>query len=218
MPAWMEPVARNMAVGLETTLLISVATAAAATLLGVILGSLMTLRLRLITVPIRAYVEVWRGLPIIVTLFFIFFMLPAVGINLAAFYAALIGLTLWTSANCAEITRGAVKSIPHGQHMAALALGLSWAQSMRWVVLPQAYRRMLPPLVSLLTNLVQSTALVYIIGILELTRSANVQRERLAILGDSHSLEIYGAVMVVYFLICLPLTRASAHLERRLVV
>jgi len=207
-----------MAVGLETTLLISVATAAAATLLGVILGSLMTLRLRLITVPIRAYVEVWRGLPIIVTLFFIFFMLPAVGINLPAFYAALIGLTLWTSANCAEITRGAVKSIPHGQHMAALALGLSWAQSMRWVVLPQAYRRMLPPLVSLLTNLVQSTALVYIIGILELTRSANVQRERLAILGDSHSLEIYGAVMVVYFLICLPLTRASAHLERRLVV
>jgi len=207
-----------MAIGLETTLLISVATAAAATLLGVILGSLMTLRLRLITVPIRAYVEVWRGLPIIVTLFFIFFMLPAVGINLPAFYAALIGLTLWTSANCAEITRGAVKSIPHGQHMAALALGLSWAQSMRWVVLPQAYRRMLPPLVSLLTNLVQSTALVYIIGILELTRSANVQRERLAILGDSHSLEIYGAVMVVYFLICLPLTRASAHLERRLVV
>lgn len=218
MPVWVPPVARYMAVGLETTLLISVVTAAAATLLGVILGSLMTLRARLITVPIRAYVELWRGLPIIVTLFFIFFMLPAVGISLPAFYAALIGLTLWTSANCAEITRGAVKSIPHGQHMAATALGLSWAQSMRYVVLPQAYRRMLPPLVSLLANLVQSSALAYIIGVLELTESARRQRERLAILGDSHSLEIYGAVMVIYFLICLPLTRASAHLERRLVV
>jgi len=215
-PGWALPVARNMAGGLEATMLLSVVTAIAAMLAGVVLGSLATVRSPLVTVPIRAYVELWRGLPIIVTLFFIFFMLPAVGIRLEAFYAALIGLTLWTSANCAEIVRGAVRSIPRGQHLAAAALGLTWVGTMRHVILPQAVLRMLPPLVSLLANLVQSTALAAIIGVLELTQSAQRQIARLTILGDSHALEILGAVMLVYFLLCLPLTRVSARLERGL--
>jgi His/Glu/Gln/Arg/opine family amino acid ABC transporter permease subunit len=215
-PPWVLPVARNMAEGLETTLLLAIVTALAATLLGVVLGSLATLRSPLVTVPVRAYVELWRGLPIIVTLFFVFFMLPAIGIRLEAFTAALIGLTLWTSANCAEIVRGAVRSIPRGQHLAATALGLSWVSTMRCVILPQVARRMLPPLVSLLANLVQSTALAAIVGVLELTQSAQRQIARLTILGSSHAVEILGAVMVVYFLVCLPLTRASAALERRL--
>jgi polar amino acid transport system permease protein len=217
-PAWVLPLVRNMAGGLEATLLLSVVTAVAAMLIGVVMGSLATVRSPLVTVPIRAYVELWRGLPIIVTLFFIFFMLPAIGLRLEAFHAALIGLTLWTSANCAEIVRGAVRSIPRGQHLAAAALGLTWVSTMRYVILPQAVRRMLPPLVSLLANLVQSTALAAVIGVLELTQSAERQIARLTIQGDSHALEVLGAVMLVYFLVCLPLTRASAALERRLTV
>lgn len=218
MPAWVLPVARNMAGGLETTLLLAVLAAVASLLAGLALGSLATLPSRLLTVPIRAHVELWRGLPIIVTLFFVFFMLPAIGIRLEAFVAALIGLTLWTSANCAEIVRGAVRSIPRGQQLAAAALGLTWVAAMRYVILPQAVRRMLPPLVSLLANLIQSTALAAVIGVLELTQSAQRQISRLTILGDSHALEILGAVMLVYFLVCLPLTRAAAALERRLIV
>jgi polar amino acid transport system permease protein len=217
-PAWVLPVARNMAGGLETTLLLAVLAAVASLLAGLALGSLATLPSRLLTVPIRAHVELWRGLPIIVTLFFVFFMLPAIGIRLEAFVAALIGLTLWTSANCAEIVRGAVRSIPRGQQLAAAALGLTWVAAMRYVILPQAVRRMLPPLVSLLANLIQSTALAAVIGVLELTQSAQRQISRLTILGDSHALEILGAVMLVYFLVCLPLTRAAAALERRLIV
>ena len=218
MPGWVLPVARYMAGGLELTLLISFVSALTSTLLGILLGSLATLRTPLVTVPIRAYVELWRGLPIILTLFFIFFLLPAVGVRLESLYAAMIGLTLWGSANCAEIVRGAVNSIPGAQHQAATALGLSWAQRMVYVILPQAYRRMLPPLVSLLANLVQSSALCALIGVLELTQRAQQQIARLTILGNSHALEILGAVMVIYFVACLPLTRMSARLERRLVV
>jgi His/Glu/Gln/Arg/opine family amino acid ABC transporter permease subunit len=218
MPAWVPAVARNLAVGLELTLLMSLVTAAASTVLGLVLGSASTLRSRAVTVPIRAYVELWRGLPIILTLFFIFFTLPAVGLRLEALYAALIGLTLWTSANCAEIVRGAVRSIPQEQHLAAAALGLSRPLAMVHVIMPQAVRRMLPPYVSLLANLVQSTALAAIVGVLELTQSAERQVARLTLLGSPHAPEILGAVMVLYFLICLPLTRASVYAERQLIV
>ncbi|TMC13415.1 MAG: amino acid ABC transporter permease [Chloroflexi bacterium] len=216
MPDWVPPVAAAMAGGLATTVLLSGLAGAAAILLGVVLGSLATLRSPAVTVPIRAYVEVWRGLPIIVTLFLVFFVLPAVGVRLDAFPAALIGLTLWASANCTEIVRGAVRSVAHGQRLAATALGMGWAAAMLHVVLPQAARRMLPPLVSLLANLVQSSALAAVIGVLDLTASAERQIARLTVLGDSHALQILSAVMVVYFLVCLPLTRTSAVLERRL--
>jgi polar amino acid transport system permease protein len=202
--------------GLELTLVISLTTAIAATAIGVVLGSLACLRSPAIRLPIGAYVELWRGLPVILTLFFVFFMLPAVGVRLDAVYAALIGLTLWASANSTEIVRGAVRSIPAEQAQAASALGLGWVQAMRCVILPQAQRRMLPPLVSLMSNLVQTSALAAAIGVAELTQTAERQRERLTLLGDSHSLEIFGTVMVLYFVICLPMTRASARLERRL--
>jgi His/Glu/Gln/Arg/opine family amino acid ABC transporter permease subunit len=216
MPEWAPAVARQMLGGLELTLVISLTTAIAATAIGVVLGSLACLRSPAITLPIGAYVELWRGLPVILTLFFVFFMLPAVGVRLDAVYAALIGLTLWASANSTEIVRGAVRSIPAGQAQAASALGLGWVQAMRCVILPQAQRRMLPPLVSLMSNLVQTSALAAAIGVAELTQTAERQRERLTLLGDSHSLEIFGTVMVLYFVICLPMTRASARLERRL--
>ena len=218
MPPWVEPVGRQMAGGLVTTIELSLLAGLFGCLVGVILGTLETLPARLVTVPIRAYVELWRGLPIILTLFLIFFGLPALGVRLPAFAAAVIGLALWASANIAEIVRGAVNSIPRGQREAARALGMSWAQAMVYVILPQAARRMLPPLVSLLVNLVQSSALAAILGVLDLLLAGRLQIERLTLLGNSHAVEILGAVMVVYFLICFPLTRVSAHLERRLSV
>jgi polar amino acid transport system permease protein len=96
---------------------------------------------------VRAYVEVWRGLPIIITLFFIFFVLPLIGLEVDTFVAAAVGLTLWGSANVAEVVRGAVQSVPRGQSEAAAALGFPWPRRMRFVILPQATRRALPPLV-----------------------------------------------------------------------
>lgn len=219
MPRWAGPVASYMASGLVTTVELAAITVISSVLLGIALGSLITLPLRPVRLLVRAYIELWRGLPIILTLFFIFFTMPAIGFRLTAFTAALIGLTLWGSANMAEAVRGAVQSIPAGQRDAAWALGFTWLQAMLWVILPQATRRLLPPLLGLITNLIQASSLGAVIGIREVLESAQRMIERLTFnTGNSHGIEILGSVLVVFFVISFPLTRLSQLLERRLVV
>jgi polar amino acid transport system permease protein len=118
----------------------------------------------------------------------------------------------------AEATRGAVQSIPREQHEAASALGFGWVGRHAYVVLPQATRRLLPPLVSLLVNVIQNTTIAQIIGVSEVLQTGNNSVERLEFsTGNSHAFEIFGAVLVIFFLISFPLTRLAAYLERRLV-
>ena len=221
MPDWVEPVARYMfETGLPGTLRIAAAALVGSALIGVLLGTLLTLDSRLVRAPIRLYIEVWRGLPILVTIFIIFFALPSIGpaFQFDAFTAASIGLTLWGSAQVAEATRGAVDSIPHEQHEAAVALGFGWVGRHRFVILPQALRRLLPPFVSLLVNIIQNTTIAQVIGAAELLETGERSAERLTFTTlDSHALEIYGAVAVVFFLISFPLTRLAAYLEKRLI-
>ena len=221
MPDWVQPVARYMfETGLPGTLRIAAGALVGSTVIGVVLGTLLTLDFRLVRTPIRLYIEFWRGLPILVTIFIIFFALPAISPRLEfdAFTAAIIGLTLWGSAQVAEATRGAVGSIPNEQHEAAAALGFGWFGRHRFVILPQAARRLLPPLVSLLVNIIQNTTIAQVIGAAELLETGERSAERLTFTTlESHALEIYGAVAVVFFLISFPLTRLAAHLEKRLI-
>lgn len=225
LPDWVEPVARYMfQEGLKGTLRIAVISVVASTLIGVSLGTLLTIRFWPTRALIRGYIEIWRGLPLIVTMFIIFFAFPAIGSQLEfdPFTAGTIGLTLWGSAQVAEATRGAVQSIPREQHEAASALGFGWLGRHVYVILPQALRRLIPPLVSLLVGIVLNSTLVQVIGGNELLESAERSVERLAApppsgIFEIHALEIYGAVMVVFFLICFPLTRLAAFLERRLI-
>ena len=225
LPDWVEPVARYMLEeGLTGTLKIAAISLVGSTLIGVTLGTLLTIRFLPLRALIRLYIEVWRGLPILVTIFVIFFALPAVSLQLRfdALTAAAIGLILWGSAQVAEATRGAVQSIPREQHEAASALGFGWVGRHAFVIMPQALRRLLPPLVSLLVNIIQNTTIAQVIGATELLESGERQVERLTApppigLGEIHAFEIYAAVMVVFFLISFPLTRLAAYLERRLV-
>jgi polar amino acid transport system permease protein len=225
LPDWVGPVARYMLEeGLVGTLKIAAIALAGSVLIGVTLGTLLTIKLLPLRGAIRLYIEVWRGLPILVTIFIIFFALPSVSLRLEfdALTAAGIGLVLWGSAQVAEATRGAVQSIPREQHEAASALGFGWVGRHAFVIMPQALRRLLPPLVSLLVNIIQNTTIAQVIGANELLASGQRQNERLLApppIGDGqiHSFEIFGAVMVVFFLISFPLTRLAAYLERRLV-
>jgi polar amino acid transport system permease protein len=217
MPAWAGPVARYMAEGLVATLALAAVSIAVSVLLGTVLGALLVLPGRAVRLAARCYVEIWRGLPIIVTLFFIFFVLPVIGLRFDPFVAAAIGLCLWGSANVAEVVRGAVQSVPHGQADAAAALGFPWAGRMRHVVFPQAARRALAPLVGLVVNLTQQTSLAGVIGVLDLLQASQRSIERLTLSsGATHAVPILGAVLVVYFVICLPLTSVSRRLERSL--
>jgi polar amino acid transport system permease protein len=226
LPDWVEPVARYMLEeGLRGTLQVAAVSLLGSAVIGIFLGTLLTIRFRPTRWLIRLYIEVWRGLPILVTIFIIFFALPAVSMQLQfdALTAAAIGLILWGSAQVAEATRGAVQSIPREQHEAAAALGFGWVGRHTFVVLPQALRRLLPPLVGLLVNIIQNTTIAQVIGATELLEAGERSVERLTSPppigpGEVHAFEIYGAVMVVFFLISFPLTRLAAYLERRLAV
>jgi polar amino acid transport system permease protein len=208
---------------LVNTLKIASIALVGSTLVGITLGTLLTIRFLPTRALIRLYIEIWRGLPILVTIFIMFFALPAVSLSLRfdALTAGTIALILWGSAQVAETTRGAVQSIPREQHEAASALGFGWVGRHAFVIMPQALRRLLPPLVGLLVNIIQNTTIVQVIGAAELLESAKRQVERLtapppAGVGEIHSFEIYGAVMVIFFCISFPLTRLAAYLERRL--
>ena len=226
MPDWVEPVARYMLdVGLRNTLRIAAISVVLATGIGVVLGTLITIRFWLSRALIRGYIEVWRGLPIIVTLFIVHFGLPALSPRLEfdVFTSGIITLTLWGSAQIAEATRGAVQSIPREQHEASSALGFGWVGRHRYVIFPQALRRLIPPLVGLVVGIILNTTLIQVIGGSELLETAEQSIERLGSpppvgLLDPHAFEILGAVAVVFFLICFPLTRLAAYLEKKLVV
>ncbi len=216
---WVRPVAEYMVLGLERTVILAGLTVLAGSILGTVIGISSLIRHPLVRIPVRVYIEVWRGLPSLLTLFFAFFGLPKLGIDVPTFLAAVIGLTLWSSANIAEIVRGAVQSIPVQQHEAAAALGFNPARAMLFVVLPQALRRLLPPLVGQLTVVIQSTTLASIVGVLEVLESANRSIGRLTTLeGDPHSIPILAAVMGAFFVICFPISRLASWLQRRLVV
>jgi polar amino acid transport system permease protein len=226
LPEWVEPVARYIVYeGLPGTLRVSVAAVLGSALIGIVFGTLMTIRFLPLQALIRLYVEVFRGLPILVTVFIVYFGLPSVSPRLqfeSPLTAASIALVLWGSAQVAETTRGAVQSIPREQHEAASALGFGWVRRHSSVIMPQALRRLLPPFVSLLVNIIQNSTLAQVIGGLELLEAAERQNERLTAippigLGEIHAAEIFGAVAILFFLISFPLTRLAAMLEKRLV-
>jgi polar amino acid transport system permease protein len=223
LPDWFRPVAEYMLrEGLPETLRLAAISVTASLVVGVLLGTLITLRFRPTQWLIRFYIEVWRGLPILVTVLFIYW-LPAyhvgsVEIQLNAYMSAAVALSLWGSAQVAEATRGAVQSIPKEQHEAAAALGFGWVGREAYVVFPQALRRLLPPMVGLLVNIIQNTTIAFVIGVNEFLQSGNRQFENLTTqTGDGHPIAIFGFVLVVFFLISFPLTRLAAYLEKRLV-
>src|SRR5215207_6980114 len=236
LPHWAEPVADYILhTGVKNTLIIAGTSVFLSLVVGVLLGTLLTIKFLPIRAAIRSYIEIWRGLPIIVTIFILFFGLPTLAdelhieaLRLSEIKAAILGLSLWESAQIAEATRGAVQSIPREQHEASAALGFGWVGRHVNVILPQALRRLLPPLVSLSVNVIQNSTLGSIIGVPEVLETAQRSTNRLAVPtvdpttlsiegGDSHALEIYLFVFAIFFVISFPLTRLAAYLERRLV-
>jgi His/Glu/Gln/Arg/opine family amino acid ABC transporter permease subunit len=227
-PVWWDPVQHQILyTGLKETARMAGLSVLGAATIGLVLGTLLTIRFWPTRALIRAYIEIWRGLPIIVTIFLIYFAFPRLDETiphlpniepLAAFQAATVGLILWGSAQVAEATRGAVQSIPLDQHEAASALGFGWVGRHAFVIVPQAVRRLLPPMIGLLVNVIQNTTIAGLIGVGEVLETANRSTERLLFAtGSSHALAIYAFVMVVFFAISFPLTRLAAFLERHLV-
>lgn len=158
------------------------------------------------------YIDTMRAIPVLVVLVWVYFALPiATGINLPPFWSALFSLSLHLAAYVAEVMRAGIQSVRPGQVRAGLALGMSQAQVLRKIVLPQAFVRMLPSFGSLLSLAVKDTAIATVIAVPELMRRAE------AIAGQKYApVEAYTTVMILYFIIIFPLTRGVDMLYRRI--
>jgi len=218
--SWVVPTLHLVARGVVGTIEIAVASVFVSLALGTLLGALLCLPRSPTGAALRwtlqGYLQLFRGLPVLVTLFIVFFVSPSLGIRLGSVPAAIAGLSLWGSANIMEVVRGAVRSIPTAQSEAASALGFGWGDVMRWVVLPQALKRALPPAVNLVVDLIQATTLAFLIGVVDvLQRSREATAFYQLSSGSGHATPIFAGVLLFFFLLCFPLTLLAGRMERR---
>jgi His/Glu/Gln/Arg/opine family amino acid ABC transporter permease subunit len=180
--------------------------------IAVVVGLCRASRSRWLWMPAAAYIEVIRDSPLLMQLYVIFFALPILlKIEVPVFWAGVAALVVNGSAFMAEIVRAGVQSIGRDQGDAARALGMSYLQLMRWIVLPQAVRVMIPPGVGLAIGLVKDSSIVSVLSYVELTRAGQILMEKTFL-----SFQVFGIVAALYFAICYPLSRLARYSERRL--
>lgn len=199
--------------GLWMTVAVSALGLIFSTILGFMLGIMRASNKKLLTWPIGAYVFVIRGTPFVVQIFIIFFILPEWGIQLDAFPAAVLALSILGTAFICEIVAGGIRAVDKGQWEAGTAAGLSIIQQLRFVVVPQAMQTILPPLVGQYVLLIKDSSVVSVIGVVELTRVGWMTVVRIP-----EGLIVFSLVGILYFVISYPLIRVSNSLERRMAV
>ncbi|WP_354685101.1 amino acid ABC transporter permease [Cupriavidus necator] len=156
------------------------------------------------------YIELFQGTPLLMQLFLAFFGLALFGIEVPAWLAAGLALTLWSAAFLAEIWRGCVEAIPRGQWESSGSLAMSYIQQMRYVILPQALRIAVAPTVGFGVQVVKGTALASIIGFTELSKAGTM-----IVNASFQPFTVYAAVALIYFALCWPLSQYSKSLERK---
>ena len=199
--------------GLALTVWLAVAAGALAAAGGLGLGLLCVSRRAWVRRPVSAVVNVLRGLPLLMVIFWAYFLLPRVlGRPVPEAWTVIAALAVFTSAYVARIVVAGIEGVPRQQTEAALSAGLSPRQVMRFVILPQALRNMLPSFVNQFVSLIKDTSLAFIVGVSELTHVATQVNNRTM----AYPAEIFLFIAVVYFLLCSVLTAFSRRLERRL--
>jgi glutamate transport system permease protein len=206
------PVQRLIVRGLLATLRAALVAMALAMLVGAVLAIGRLSRRAWVARPAGAWVELFRGLPLLLLILFLFLGLPAVGVTISVFWALVAGLTLYNSAVIGEIFRAGILSLPKGQTEAAYAIGLRRGQTLQLILIPQAVRRMLPALISQLVTLLKDTSLGFVIGYAELLRNG---RSAVEFLGGRYSIPIYTAIAVVYIAVNASLSFLARWLDRR---
>ncbi len=181
---------------------------------GLFLGMMRMSQYKAISQPALWYVEIFRNTPALVQLMWVYYALPILtGLELNAVLSCTAALSLNISAYLAEIFRGGIQSIERGQVEAARSLGLSFAQTMRKVVLPQAVRRMIPPFVNETVSLIKYSSLVSILGVADLTYQAQVLSTT-----TFRPMEVFSFIALVYLVICTSLSYSAQRIEKRLSV
>lgn len=197
--------------GTAVTIRLTLLSMAVALVIGLLVALARVSRHAVPRLPATLYVEFMRGTPLLLQLFYIYYVLPFFGIRMEAFTAGVLGLSLNYAAYLSEVYRSGILAIPVGQREAALSLGMSPALVMRRIILPQAFRIVVPPIGNYFIALFKDSALAAVITIPELLRRGNL----LAASTFKH-FEIYTMVALIYLLISYPASLGVTYLERRL--
>ncbi len=199
-------VGRGLLVTLESSALVIVI----ATLAGLIGGIGLLYGPLPIRLLLRIYVDTIRGIPLLVLIFAIFYGLPALGSQISSFAAAILAISVFGTAHVSEVVRGAVDSIPEGQTEAAKAIGLTFFKRLRYVILPQALARLIPPWTNTAVELVKSSSLLALVSIVDLLYSTDQIAAR-----TRQPLLFYGVAALLYFIINYSISSAGARVEKK---
>lgn len=198
-------------VGAGVTIKITALSVALGVVIGLFVGIARISRIKILRVLAAIYVDFFRGTPLLVQIFLVYFALPVItGQRVDPFVAAIGSCGINSGAYVAEIFRAGIQSIDKGQMEAGRSLGMNWVQTMRYIIVPQAFKRVIPPLGNEFIALLKDSSLVSVIGFEELTR-----RGQLIIAKTYGSLEIWISVAVIYLAMTLTISRFVAYLERR---
>ncbi len=202
--------------GLGVTLELSLVSVALSVALGLLAGVLMTLKNPVIRAAMRLWLETVRIVPQLVLLFLVYFgMAKAFNLQLSGEAAAVIVFTFWGAGEMGDLVRGAITSIPVHQRESSAALGLTRGQTWRYVLLPQAARRLIPQAINLATRMIKTTSLVMLIGVVEVLKVGSQIIDAARYDAPQGAVWVYGAVFFLYFFACWPISLAAGWLEKR---
>ncbi|WP_372527765.1 amino acid ABC transporter permease [Piscinibacter sp.] len=202
---------RNLLLAARWTVLLSLIAFIGGGAVGLALLVARIAKLRAAEPLVAGYVQLFQGTPLLMQLFLAYFGLALFGLNVSAWVAAALALTLYSSAFLTEIWRGCVNSVHKGQWEASQALALSLGEQLRHVIGPQALRVAVPPTVGFLVQVIKGTALASVIGFIELTKAGTMITN-----ATFRPFTVYACVALVYFVLCYPISAWSRTLERRL--
>jgi glutamate/aspartate transport system permease protein len=208
--------------GMAFTLLLTALAAAGGIIVGTLLALMRLSGYSLLSIPTAGYVNLMRSVPFVLMIFWFYFLVPYIGqwvthaaqpLQVGAFASCLVTFTLFEAAYFSEIMRAGIQSIPRGQVAAAQALGMTYAKSMTYVVLPQAFRNMVPVLLTQTIILFQDTSLVYVISVTDFLGAASKIAQR-----DGRLVEMYLFAACVYFVISIAASHAVQRVQRRIAI
>lgn len=202
--------------GLWITIRISLVSVLLSMVFGVILGMIMLIKNTAVYWITKIYLEFVRIMPQLVLLFLVYFgSAKHLGWNLGGEAAAIIVFTMWGTAEMGDLVRAALSSIPGHQRDSGKALGLTGGQIYRYILLPQAGKRLLPQAMNLVTRMIKTTSLVVLIGVVEVVKVGQQIIEAARLTTPDAAVWIYGVIFFLYFIICYPVSRLAAYLEKR---
>ena len=202
--------------GLWVAVQISIVSVAISIVLGLLFGVFMTWKNPVAKVISRIYLEIVRIMPQLVLLFIVFFGATRVmGLNVSAELSCIIVFSFWGVGEMGDLVRGALESIPKHQYESAAALGMTKAQVYYHIVIPQAARRLIPMSINLVTRMIKTTSLIMMIGVVEVMKVGQQIVEANRMVSPNAVFGIYGTILLLYFLVCWPISMLARYLEKK---